>query len=135
MRPIVISVPRSGTRSLMDVFGFDHYEHFARGRSGIVGIENLAYIPVRHPMDVAASWSNAGWELENLLGAYDNMFLYMDQRKCCLHKTEDLSVVIGEGEGALDDRDRVEEFRDAVLEKVVWPQRKFFGQYYPELRA
>lgn len=105
--------------------------HFDHDEGLIKKHKPQMHIPIRHPMDVAASWARRGKNLDKLLRAYASMFahLHLDHT---IHKVEDLPTLDG-GE----DRDReaqgdvkVREYQAAVMERVVKPHMDFFSGLY-----
>lgn len=134
-----MSVPYSGTRSLMAHLELDHYEHFVPNRTSLLHAPFYGHIPIRHPMDVAASWASRRLlpgALERLVGGYHLMLEFVQHCEHELHRIEDLAIVIGQGERSPGDHgERVDRFQGAVLADVVWPNRDLFGRFYPELRG
>lgn len=53
---IIISMPRSGTRSLKKHLGHDGYWHFGSNDADIRLFSGVAHVPIRDPFDVAMSW-------------------------------------------------------------------------------
>lgn len=135
LREIVVSVPHSGTRTLQQHLGLDHYEHLYSNRKDLLNVKDfIGHVPVRHPMDVATSWAcrNAnGHELNKLLDSYGMMFRYIEAQAHELHKIEDIPIVVGNmGLRPSDHIDRVLEFQHAVDESVVIPHSEFFSRMY-----
>lgn len=92
-------------------------------------------IPVRHPLDVAASWSRRGKPIEKLVRSYDSMFNHLGWPHT-LYRIEDIPVLDGG-----DDSDRmkseaqwrINDYQAAIVERVVTPNLQFFTDLYPEI--
>lgn len=102
--PVVISVPHSGSRSLLRHLhntyegperetGPWHIYHFGQHDEDIECFEGHADIPVRDPAAVMASWLKRGKSLRDLFEAMERMAAY--RKPHTVHRTEDLPLVIG----------------------------------------
>lgn len=118
MKKVVCSVPHSGTRSLMEHLGVDHYEHFGSSPSFFVREDFEAHIPVRDPLDLARSWAKRGKPLDELLKRYQAMIEFIDHREnVVIWLTESLTEVIGAGEHIEGD-ENVARYQDALMGMV-----------------
>lgn len=123
-------MPYSGTRSLMDHLDIDHYEHFGGSVDYIKHGDFLGHVPLRNPMDVAASWAFRGRSIDDLVNSYELMFDYINNRDHRLYVMERLPVTRGVGEYVMKCDQRATAFRAAVVECVVKPHRAFFEKHY-----
>jgi hypothetical protein len=149
-KQIVISVPHSGTRTLMDylkiyateqgLWGAGEWWHFG-GRFDPLIARNPhhAHIPIRHPLDVAASWARrhrTGKPFEDLIRRYGRMFAYMadPEHEFTLHRMEDLPRLRGMSEHVDENRDsKVKRYREEIKVEVIEPNREFFERFYKDL--
>lgn len=129
---IAVSVPHSGTRSLVKYLNLTTHTHFLdRTMQSLRG--DMVHIPIRNPMHVASSWAVRGKPLDNLIARYDSMFEFMSKYDYQLYRVEDIGRLAG-----TDDRKRQHNwrpkpeqmYRRAVLEQVVLPNIDFFRQFY-----
>jgi hypothetical protein len=138
MVDVVCSVPHSGTRTLVKHLGIGgnsprgEYLHFDYDDVKLrVGKHLHLHIPVRDPMDVAASWARRKKKIDGLIRAYDSMFNHLGMAHT-LHKIEDIEPL----EGTNDHKDRVTpawrlaEYQGIVREQVVDQHRQFFDRFY-----
>ena len=117
-KKVVCSVPYSGTRSLMEHLGVDHYEHFGSSPSFFARDDFVAHIPVRDPLDLARSWAKRGKPLDELLKRYQAMIEFIAHREnVVIWITEALPVVRGNGEHTEDD-EKVEQYQLALMSMV-----------------
>lgn len=138
----VCSVPHSGTRTLVEYLGLE--DNSPRGRWMHFGYEHdeplIAsgqydlQIPLRHPMEVAASWARRGKNVGALIRAYQSMFAHLNNGVAhTIHKMEDIPRVDG-----TDDHDRdkinaqwvIDDYQGRVLLEVVHPHLELFEIYY-----
>lgn len=111
-------MPYSGTRSLMEHLGVDHYEHFGSSPSFFARDDFEAHIPVRDPLAVARSWARRGKPLDELLMRFRAMIDFVAYRdNVVLWVTEELPIVRGNGEYT-EDEDRVTEYQQALISMV-----------------
>lgn len=144
-REVVVSVPHSGTRTLVKHLGIRAEEqglsgqgshwHFNRTVYSLLKLNIVAHIPIRHPLDVARSWANrniTGDAKAAMLDAYDWMLRFIERspERCRFHRMEDIAVLAGAGEWSDPNAARVEVFQDAVRERVIGPHRAFFECFY-----
>lgn len=135
---VVVSVPHSGTRSLrallaergMDVtthFHFNEYEKVIKG--------NHVHIPIRHPLSVAESWARRkrrSHNPEHLIECYKNMFEFLaSDHPRTVYCMETLPRMEGLDEGG-NDATLVADFRQAITEQILEPNRHWFESFYPE---
>jgi hypothetical protein len=142
---IVMSVPHSGTRSLVETgidgqkYGLEKWWHFhvhedrleRRMRHGH-GLH--LHIPVRDPLDVASAWLIRKKKLPGLLRCYASMFrcLERDDIAMTLHTTSALPFHIG-----ATDKERgrppiaayTRKWHDAIREAVLEPHQAFFEEH------
>lgn len=134
---VVASVPHSGTRTLVKHLGLDknsprgRWLHFDFDEPLIKKHKPHMHIPVRHPMDVAASWARRGKSLDKLLRAYASMFVHLHLDHT-IHKVEDLPTLDGgeDRDRNADGTARVAEYQAAVMSQVVKPHMDFFSSLY-----
>lgn len=109
---------------------FGHGQDEPRIRSGQYELQ----IPLRHPLEVAASWARRGKNPIAMVQAYECMFRHLDAGvPHVIHKMEDLPRLAG-----IEDSDRntvtgqwaISKQQDELLLKVVHPHLEFFEQYY-----
>lgn len=146
----MISVPHSGTRTLVEHLGYRASEQGLSGAGNwwhfggrfdplIARNRHWAHIPVRHPLDIAASWARrhrTGKVVEDLIRRYGRMFEYMDRDDVnyTLYRMEDLPKLMGVNEHVPEDRARrVRRFQEEVKLHVIEPYRDFFSKYYKDL--
>src|SRR5690606_10427939 len=88
---VVVSVPHSGTRTLLSITGINAREqglvgagtwwHFGAHELLLEKYEPWAHIPIRHPLNVAESWASrrkAGDVINAMLNHYRCMFRYLE---------------------------------------------------------
>ena len=148
----MISVPHSGTRTLVEhlgvyatqqgfsLWGAGEWWHFGgHYQSRVNKTKIFAHIPIRHPLDVAASWARRmreGKVLEDLINRYHLMFDYLldPERNYQLHRVEDLPRLQGKNEHAQGERKhKVKRYQEEVKLQVIEPYRDFFECYYKDL--
>lgn len=134
---VVVSVAHSGTRSLRDYLGLRAHYHFEHRPTRVTRWdEDRLHIPIRNPMDVAASWAKRGKPLDKLLESYGFMFKYMRSSPAngyTLYHMEEMPYLAG-----MDDNKHQrwpkakdpEEFKMVVTQAVVIPHWDFFSHYY-----
>lgn len=148
---VVVSVPHSGTRTLVKHLQINDnpgvpgisakWWHFGASNPGIrVLLKRLdlyAHIPVRNPMDVAASWASrrkTGNPLANLIHRYRLMFDWMEESegRFTLYRIEDIPPLAGTGEhkGADLNPRRIAQYQNAVREQIVESNMDFFLRFY-----
>ena len=139
---IVVSVPHSGTRTLVEHLGLRADEqglrggkwwHFGSHYNLLVENHYYAHIPIRNPYDVARSWCQRNTKLAKLLECYAHLFLFLDATpRYTLHRMEDLPRLRGTQEhiGAPIDSPQIREFQAQVARWVVAPRREFWRQFY-----
>ena len=135
---VVVSVPHSGTRSLvkhLHHFPHNHYPYDAKYRPAA---HYRIHTPMRDPLAVAESWARRGKALSQLLLRYRYMFEYLTYVECIdadaptFYRMEDIARLAG-----TDDADvsrgvtlpAVAEYQHAVLDHVVEPHRDFFASF------
>lgn len=119
MKTVVCSVPYSGTRSLMEYLGVDHYEHFGSSPAFFARDDCQAHIPVRDPMDLARSWAKRGKPLDELLMRYRAMIDFVAHSdNVVLWATHSLPVVRGDGEYT-DGDEKVAQYQAALMSMVA----------------
>ena len=94
---MIISVPHSGTRSLMEYLGEDGYWHFGQNDADIRTYDGVADIPVRHPVDIAVSWEARYLDSEdktpeNLIWRLNAMLTYIQEHKVKLWNVVDIPL-------------------------------------------
>lgn len=140
---VIISVPHSGTRSLVEQLQLgpapqrSRWWHFVQHADEIKARQVHAHIPVRDPLDVARSWARrnqTGQPLEQLLEHYARMFAFITSRPHTLHHMESLAKLKGLNEWAdvSRNRRRLQRYEMVIREFVVHPRRDFFAPFYPE---
>jgi hypothetical protein len=138
---VILSIPYSGCRTLEQHLGIiapgKRWHFGGLGHMEMVQQPHyVTHIPVRHPLDVAASWASRpnGMPVERLLEQYDAMFEYLWCFSPELYRMEDLPRLVGMNEREPGDHaERVQAYRDAVTMNVIRPQREFFEGYYEDL--
>ena len=143
-RNVVVSVPHSGTRTLVEISGYEANQHRLPGVYWHFGTnDNLlrahkihAHIPIRNPLDVAASWASRGKTgnvMAAMLKAYDSMFKYMDRpgTDYTLYHIEMFDKLRGVDESQPEEYSlKVREFRKAIVDHVLADHMEFFKQWY-----
>jgi hypothetical protein len=140
MTKIVMSVPHSGTRSLVEFtgitgaaqawwhFGFHDQELDTRTPIHL-------HIPIRDPMAVAASWARRAKHIEGLINAYQAMMAVItdapDHITYTLYRMENLALRLGDGDGGARHPNDARPYQAAVQAQVVEPHASFFGELYP----
>lgn len=119
--PVVISVPHSGSRSLLRHLqllrigpeeGPEHIYHFGEHDEDIASYAGAVHIPLRNPVDVMLSWMSRNKPLRGLFAAMERMAEY-DNPNVTLHRAEELPIRMGGGTGAGQFLDR------ATLSRVL----------------
>ena len=143
MASVVMSVPHSGTRTLVEHLGITPKEQgMIGGRWWHFGYHDYLldryktvhlHIPVRYPLDVAYTWARQGKNLQRLLDAYASMFRHLD-RSHTLHKIEDLPRLAGysDNQHLTGNPTRIAEYKDTITQQVLEPHHRFFAGIYPE---
>jgi len=151
----VVSVPHSGTRTLLEHTGL--YPPAAKDRTldgwtrrprwlhfGVPHhakmlhrFDPVAHIPVRHPKSVCASWRrryDEGNPVAKLVKAYNAMFDYLETHDAEFYRVEDLPRLAGtDDHPEKRDTKHLDEFYAAITESVVEPHRAFFARFYEDL--
>lgn len=148
---VVVSVPHSGTRTLVKHLRLNDepgvpgvsskWWHFGASNPGIKVLlkrpDLYAHVPVRNPMDVAASWAQrrkTGDPLANLIHRYRLMFDWMAgaEGRFTLYRIEDIPPLVGTGEhkDAEPNQRRIAQYQSAVREQIVEPNMDFFLRFY-----
>ena len=152
---IVMSVPHSGTRTLVEAIGIEGFNaglpggrwwHFGSHLDYVrqfIDKDLLLHIPVRNPMNVAKSWATratAARRLLSLLTAYGQMFeviAMLPPERAYIYKMEAVPRDAWRGTDdkhkELHNKERVEVFQDVIMTNIVKPHRWFFEYYYPEI--
>lgn len=134
MARVVVSVPHSGTRTLVRLLDLETHFHF-----GDIDLSSVrpgdVHVPIRHPIDVAMAWARRGKPLDDMLERYALMMDYLDHRSPWLYRMESLPRLAGTGEPSKQDGPYTERapYLVRVIEDVIEPHRGFFGQFYPEI--
>lgn len=129
----VVSVPHSGTRSLVDYLDLrtsprGHWLHFGYDDARLDRV-SLMHIPIRDPMEVATTWGRQGKNIQRLVTAYESMFnnLYRPHK---LYKIEDIpKLQLNEAPDMSRDTDTVRQYK-AVIQGIVDAHSGFFIKYY-----
>lgn len=144
----MVSVPHSGTRTLLAVTGINAREqgmhgsgtwwHFGANDDLLEKYQPYAHIPIRHSLDVAKSWASRvkpNGALDRLLNHYRVMFEYLETHPATLYRMEDAQRIDGthEHDDVPEDQERIKRFQDAVSEQVIEHHREFFGGFYEDL--
>ena len=139
---VVVSVPHNGTRTLVEALDMrasdqglpaGRYWHFGQSNALLRAHHVHAHIPIRNPLDVAASWARRGKPVESMVSAYNDMFTYLDTHtEVTFHKIEDYDPIEGTGEHP-DAVANPDQHIAAVMAEVVELHREFFEGYYPGL--
>ena len=138
-KDVVVSVPHSGTRTLVKHLGIGHnsprgrWMHFGydpdepRIKSGKYHL----HIPIRHPLEVTKSWARRDKNINRLVEAYESMFSHLDQAHT-FHKMEDLPKLDGytDHPGQETPQWRLDKYEGVILVNVVAPNLEFFQQFY-----
>ena len=144
----MVSVPHSGTRTLLAITGINARDqglegagtwwHFGANDDLLRHYKPYAHIPIRHPLDVARSWASRlkpSGALDRMLMQYRSMFEYLKDHEATFYRMEDLPRIDGthEHDNVPEDLERIQRFQDAVREQVIEPHREFFAQFYKDL--
>lgn len=130
-KDFVISVQRSGTRSLVAHLGHDRHTHFGQKSGRNIEAAEHWHVPIRHPMDVAAAWARRGECLDKLLRNYGLMFEFLENKpNHTLYRVEDLPRTRGTDEPGKADPSVTEAYQSKVMRLVVEPHREFFQRFY-----
>lgn len=142
---IILSVPHSGTRLLIDVLfsGVDKYPffHFGRPRTGagLSRFKGIAHIPIRDPIDIAISWdsryadsADPVTKTEPMLQTFDEMLNYIwSGANVVLHRVEDLPRhEESAGPDADVRRTKSSPRIDALIEWMDEPRVELYKQFY-----
>lgn len=143
---VVCSVPHSGTRTLVDYLGVGgnsprgRWLHFGYKHDIPVlkAYRHHLHIPLRHPLEVAASHARRGKNVDALVSAYQCMFAWLRDApagSATMYRMEDLPTLAG---GDDWDRDghgdgRVEQYRGIVRSKVLQSHGNWFARYYDDI--
>jgi len=139
---VVVSVPHNGTRTLVEALDMrasdqglpaGRYWHFGQSNALLRAHHVHAHIPIRNPLDVAASWARRGKPVESMVSAYNDMFTYLDTHdEVTFHRIEDYEPTEGLNESK-DGPTISTEHRQAVMSEVVDPHREFFERFYGDI--
>lgn len=142
----MVSVPHSGTRTLLSITGINAREqglvgagtwwHFGAHELLLEKYEPWAHIPIRHPLNVAESWASrrkTGDVINAMLNHYRCMFRYLETHDATFYRMEDYPRIAGTGEHERGAQFRIRQFQDAVMEHVIEPHREFFKLFYEDL--
>ncbi len=125
---MIISVPHSGTRSLMDYLETNDFAHFG---DGIHFLADNADIPIRNPIKVALSWDarysvNGSHQPRDMLTCFDEMLEYIHGRHPKVWRMEDYPVLPRSKGPERKPGPRVDAMKDWLKGDNLW----FFQQYY-----
>lgn len=140
MIDVVVSVPHSGTRTLVEYLGLGknsprgRWMHFGydpdepRIKSGKYHL----HIPIRDPIDVTRSWARRNKNVDALVDAYLSMFDHMQTQEHTIHRMEVLPKLDGHDEypDQAAPAWRMAQYQDTVMEDVIIPNQAFFEKYY-----
>lgn len=137
----MVSVPHSGTRTLVKSLGntssprgdWLHFD-YDDGLLDTVASELHMHIPIRHPMDVAASWARRDKLVLDLIAAYDSMFDRLSDPHT-IYRIEDLPVLEGGDDDTHTEHDGVDWFKLCIAVRVVAPHHQFFADLYPDIKG
>lgn len=146
-RGVVVSVPHSGTRTLVahlslpsleeQRLGSKRWWHFGFCHHLLDKYPKvLAHIPIRNPMDVAKSWAlrnKHGRQPEKqLVLCYHHMLEHFGEKpdQCRFYRMEDLPKLEGVGEhGDVRNLSKVRAYQDRVRQDVVAGHPEFFARF------
>lgn len=133
----VVSVPHSGTRTLVAHLGASTHQHFyplTGAYNGSNVRHGMIHIPIRHPMSVAESWARRGKSLDNLIERYIGMFRYLSDGPAQIYRIESLPRLRGTNDSGVRRNKFLPEiaaYQQAVIGAIVEPYRPFFAAHYP----
>lgn len=135
-QPVVMSVPGSGTRSLMRHLGIHACTHFSDTQhfpEAYRDRPDLIHVPVRDPIKVAASWARDGRSSDEMIERYRQMMFSVRFLKPNLYITEHLPI--REGGTLLTELQHVlgplqELYCNKLMANIVLHWRDFFFSYY-----
>lgn len=134
-----MSVPHSGTRSLVEYTGItgpaQAWWHFGFHDKELTAFRHplRLHIPIRRPIDVAASWARRAKHIEGLLNAYQAMMAVIteppDHVTFTLYRMENLQVHLGDNDGGARHPNDSRPYQAALAEALI-PYRTFFEELY-----
>lgn len=134
-----MSVPHSGTRSLLEHLGEERYWHFGQNDANLAEYDGHIDIPIRNPIDVAISWdaryvNEYGTKTPKyLLEGLDKMLdlISSNPERCTLYRMEDLPVVERtKGPESVIRTTRRSPRIDKLHEWMTGDKLDFYGKYY-----
>jgi hypothetical protein len=128
---MVVSVPHSGTRTLVQQLGLPTHQHFGNNEAKFTTHAEVIHIPIRNPLDVAKSWALRNKGINNLLGAYEHMFDFISGHSPVLHKVELLPRLAGTEDNLSATPQAVDDYQRIVTDVVIKKHQEFFDQFYP----
>lgn len=123
---LVVSIPHSGTRSLVNHLGLKSHHHFPVNPDAA----ELFHIPIRNPMDVAAGWARRGKPAKVLIDSYALMFAFLGMAEHRLYRIEDLPNIKGEDDVGECSPSVTDAYQGRVQRLVVEPNAEFFAGFY-----
>jgi hypothetical protein len=144
-KPVIVSVPHSGTRSLVKMLELNEpgppLQHFGQhdGHMSRLGELHL-HIPIRDPMLVCYSWCRRRHHEDQMVRSYMSMFefLALPEEVCprTLYRMENFKPL----EGCDEEKHRFPpslavqaRWRSLLWNQVVLPHLDFFLPFYPYL--
>lgn len=139
---VVMSVPHSGTRTLVEHIGMTpEAQGMQGGRWWHFGYHDQLlkqyygthlHVPVRHPLDVVHSWVRQSKNIERLVKSYESMFKALETTEHTLHKVEDIPRLAGTQDfpHLQADPTALRKAEDTILYRVVSPHMDWFTAFY-----
>lgn len=143
---MIVSVPHTGTRTLMQVLGENDFKHFCQNEREFVDREEPIDFPVRDPLATSISWRCYQTDRQDMdeFRRWETAIDYLSDYPygVTYHVIEKLPVIEGQSgphwaKDALKNKD-LEQLKQLpeVLYLLEWMQqgkiRNFFFQHYPD---
>lgn len=142
MAEIVVSVPHSGTRALcahLGIYALEqglghsghgqwwHFGNPAHWRMLMERPEVFVHIPIRNPLDVAASWARRGKQLSHMLRHFEQMMRFLDG---ATHDRATYQMELLPRHEVSTETSRLPAYPDTAVLDALKPYADFYAGFY-----
>lgn len=141
---MILSVPHTGTRTLMQVLGETQFYHFCQNEGDFEHLDRHIDFPIRDPLNTSISWRCYQCDREDMdeFRRWEAAITYLKDRPHTVHRIEDFPVLEGQSmqhwsKEAVKNRD-IESLKQLpeVRYLLQWIEKPhiaaFFEPHYPE---
>lgn len=134
---MIVSVPHSGTRTLLKVLKNhpwltpNRYYHFIDHAAQIRTYDGPVDIPLRNPVDILLAWQARGKDPKKALTYIDQMIDYVTNHnpQARLHKIEDFQERLGHVEKRQNGK-RDRKYCEKLVQEWLTPRKREFFKTY-----